>query len=333
MRYFGSKTSTLPALLRFLKTRVPSGTVCDPFGGIATVSSAFKAAGYEIYTGDVMRFAHFFQIARIEYCRLPQFRRIRKTVGLQNACDLERQLNELRPVNVSSWFVNEYAVQRRFFSVRNAAMIEAVRQQIRRWYARGLLSDRERAFLIASLIDSADKVANTAGTYYAYLKKWHRKARKTFRFSLLAPVRGVPGRSFWCDAAELARTREYDILYLDPPYNERAYGGYYHLPETIATVDRRCRVHGKSGIPLQFKRSAFNCGSEAANALRGLIASAKFRLLMFHYCDTGLISRREIVKILHEFGRFRSFVVTGIGYTTSSRRREFRHRVYVLENV
>lgn len=52
----------------------------------------------------------------------------------------------------------------------------------------GLTSSKENSLLTASLIDSMDWVANTAGTYYAYLKGWSHKASRTFRFNLVQPT-------------------------------------------------------------------------------------------------------------------------------------------------
>ena len=38
-----------------------------------------------------------------------------------------------------------------------------------------------------------------------------------------------------------------DILYLDPPYNQRQYATNYHILETIAKYDNP-NIHGKTGL-------------------------------------------------------------------------------------
>ena len=48
---------------------------------------------------------------------------------------------------------------------------DAVRQKIEKWKKQDLISDDEYYFLIASLIESIDKYANTASVYGAFLKK------------------------------------------------------------------------------------------------------------------------------------------------------------------
>lgn len=328
MRYFGSKASTVRSLLALVRKHVGSGTFCDPFGGIATVSAHFKAAGFRVTTGDELTFANYFQIARIAYSRTPTFRRVRETLGLRSVRELPEYLNDLKPSN--GWFVREYAIRRRFFLKSNACHIEAVRKEIRRWDRNELLTARERAFLIASLINSADRVANTAGTYYAFLKKWHRKATKAFSFKLIQPSSGCRGETFLGDASELVARRRYDVLYLDPPYNDRCYGRYYHLPETMATLDHWKRVHGKSGMPIRGRPSVFNSIQLATAALQQLLQIAKFRLLVFHYSDEGLISPREVWRILSAHGNLQSFELTSSGYTVKNMRRLVHHRVYLL---
>jgi adenine-specific DNA-methyltransferase len=329
MRYFGSKASTLEGIERLVRTRVPRGTFCDPFGGIATVGAHFKSLGYQVFSGDMLRFAHYFQIARIEYSCAPSFQRLLEAIGMETPADVASYLNALTPR--CRWFVREYALRRRFFTLPNAAQIDAIWRQIVIWRKSSLISHHEAAFLLASLINSADMVANTAGTYYAFLKKWHRKAVKDFRFDLLLPTRGLKGHSFFGDAIDLVRLREYDVLYLDPPYNDRCYAGYYHLPETLASGRWR-HVHGKSGVPTRSPRSDFSSPIHAADALHELLESARFKLLVFHYSDSGIIAPQVVRNILRKYGRYQSFKLNATGYTTDSVHRDITHRVYVVHN-
>ncbi len=179
-----------------------------------------------------------------------------------------------------------------------------------------------------------DKVANTAGTYYAYLKTWYRKARRPFRFELLSVAKGKTGcRSFLCEAKKLVSMRSYDILYLDPPYNERSYWGYYHLPETIASEGKPA-IRGKSGIPLLGKlTSDFNKPHQARDAFMDLLKVARFKLLAFHYSDDGLITPKEIRKILAPYGKIERYVLKSRGYTTEKVTRAVDHRLYLVSRA
>jgi adenine-specific DNA-methyltransferase len=109
--------------------------------------------------------------------------------------------------------------------------IDAIRDTIAEWSAARLLSATEQGLLIAALIEAADKVANTAGTYFAYLKQIYRKAAKPL--SLLPFQLSNNGYANSCnliDARDLVTACHADILYLDPPYNERkAQGAWYRI--------------------------------------------------------------------------------------------------------
>jgi adenine-specific DNA-methyltransferase len=57
--------------------------------------------------------------------------------------------------------------------------LDAIREKIAEWSADGSIDVAEEAYLLTALVFAADKVANTAGTYYAHLKSLSRKAVKT----------------------------------------------------------------------------------------------------------------------------------------------------------
>ena len=54
----------------------------------------------------------------------------------------------------------------------NGKKIDAIRQKIEKWKAAKEINDNLFYFLLASLIESIDKVANTASVYGAFLKKF-----------------------------------------------------------------------------------------------------------------------------------------------------------------
>jgi len=332
VRYIGSKTSTLPNLAALISARVPRGTFCDCFGGVGTVGAHFKSLGYQVWTGDVLRFAHFFQIARIRRHRAPAFRRLRAAIGITACDDVVCLLRDAR--RSQGWFIEEYSKKRSYFTQNNARKIQGCWCTIREWAANGWLTAEEHAVLLASLINSMDKVANTAGTYYAFLKKWHRKALQAFRFELLAPTAGESECQCLFDSAHrLVERRRFDVLYLDPPYNERSYAHYYHLPETIASGCPR-EVKGMAGTPVQaLRRSVFNDSTLAATALNVLLETARFRLLAFHYSDDGLISPEQVRGILTAHGTLEEFQLASRGYTTQRTKRRVKHRLFLITSA
>ncbi|HAB51989.1 MAG TPA: hypothetical protein DCE80_07455 [Ignavibacteriales bacterium] len=312
--------------------RVPSGSFCDPFGGIGSVGAYFQSKGYSVWSGDVLNFPYFFQIARLKFAHLSTFKRLFDELGIGNINDLIHLLNSLTPK--TGWFTREYSVERLFFTNRNAQKIQACRKKIKIWAQKGWLTHYEHSILLASLINSMDKVANTAGTYYAFLKKWHRKALNDFRFELIIPVSSkTEGQCFHEPASNLVRRRQFDILYLDPPYNQRSYAHYYHLPETIA-LETTPKVHGMSGIPSNISAiSEFNRPNEARLALINLLDKASFSLLVFHYSDNGIITPKQVRNILSVYGKIDDFLIDTKGYTTKKEPRKAKHHLYLVQHA
>ena len=329
MRYFGSKTSVASQLFEIISDQGAGRSICDPFGGIGIVSSTFKQNGYEVWSGDLLAFPNYFQIARVENNLLPRFSKLLPILGLSTAHDLPRDINDLPPT--AGWFSREYSEKRMFFTLDNGRKIEGARRAINSWIKKGLVTRRERATLLASLVNSVDKVANTAGTYYAYLKSWHRKALRPFCYTFIKPVKGNSNcRAFRCDAEVLVTKRHFHNLYLDPPYNSRSYPHYYHLPETLANATT-CRPCGLAGVPSNVTgRSEFSSQHLALAALNRLLERASFDVLAFHYSDDGLMGPTEVSNTLSRFGSVDVYSLTAKGYTTESIVRAVRQKLYIV---
>lgn len=329
VRYIGSKTALLPALTNLVSRHAVGGTFCDAFGGLGIVGSHFKTLGFRVWSGDVLRFAHFFQLSRIGISRKPSFRRLASRV-IGGSSDVERHLNEID--GEDGWFAREYSRKRKFFSGSNARRIAACQRQIEQWHRAQKTTSTEHAFLVASLIDSADRVANTAGTYYAHLKALYRKAKKPFVFQMLNPVPGQRGHCALMDARQLVRSQYYDVVYLDPPYNDRSYAHYYHLPETMAG-GCPAAVHGASGMPDHLPApSDFNRPRLATGALLTLIREARCGLLVLHYSSIGLVAHNTLFRELRRFGAVERYELSAPGYTTAHQCRQSKHIVYLARH-
>ena len=322
MRYLGSKKSTLSQLADYVPRPQSESLAGDLFGGIGVVSAFLKSRGYRVATGDQLLFPTYFQTARLAYSILPTFRTLRREYAWSSSADVRTRLNSCRNAG-STWFSRTYSQERRFFLPENALRIEAAWNQIRAWALAGYLNEREKAFLLASLISSMDDVANTAGTYYAYLKSWTRKARRPFCYRFLQPVAGardcIVTRG---DAVELCKQHDFDFLYLDPPYNRRNYSRYYHLPETIARCEEP-NVRGRAGIPSRAPVSSLMyAASTATEALVEILRTSRFRTVAIQYSHDGLASIPEIERALRSHCQtVRVHELTSWGYTATSRAR------------
>jgi len=120
----------------------------------------------------------------------------------------------------------------------NALRIDYTRNVIEEWRNKGYLSDVEYFYLVASVIEGIPFVSNISGTYGAFHKKWDKRTFKKFQLIELDVIEnGRANKSYHQDSIKLLKDISGDILYVDPPYNERQYLPNYHLLETAAKYD------------------------------------------------------------------------------------------------
>ena len=131
LRYFGTKMSTREFVYQFAHGIRPVGSICDAFGGVGNIGSFFKSRGYEVWSGDILKFAHCFQVARIEDLATQVSEDFSMRQNWIRWMSSVRLLNRGPPVN--GWIVREFAKKRGFFSIRNAGRIDRCRKEISDW--------------------------------------------------------------------------------------------------------------------------------------------------------------------------------------------------------
>jgi adenine-specific DNA-methyltransferase len=156
---------------------------------------------------------------------------------------------------------------------------------------------------LASLIESADAVSNTTALYTAYLKQLTPSAQKPL---ILNPAHFETTKNahrvYNENANDLIRRINGDILYLDPPYTARQYGGDYHLLNTIGRYDNFVPA-GKTGRR-EYKRSAWASSKSAASQLDDLLKRAQFKYIFMSYNNEGILSSSTIERIMKQYGSY-----------------------------
>jgi len=302
MQYLGSKKTLLPfiqkTIFQTVKTDFKKLTFCDLFAGTGIVGSAFKPLVKKVIAND------------IEYYSYILNRSILNVFSSNSANLYIKILNELK--GVEGFIFNEYScggkAERMYFSKENGKRIDAMRLKIREWKNEKILSEDEHYFLLASLLENADKVANTTSVYSAYLKKLKPTAQKLLVLNVQSSLnlwkdnKISKQQVYNEDACALIKKISGDILYLDPPYNGRQYGANYHLLNTIAEYNPFI-PYGKTGQRNYYK-SKFCRKSEVVCVFRELIKNAQFKYIFLSYNNEGLMTPEEIQKIMSEFGKY-----------------------------
>ncbi|MGX9395919.1 DNA adenine methylase [Mycoplasma sp. 3341] len=310
MNYIGSKHSLLSFIDSAISDLVKEQNnivFCDLFAGTSSVSKFFKIKGYTIISNDLQTYSYINAKHFIENNTELTFSGLKKK-------NIE-PFSFLNSLKGSKGFIyNNYSLagtssdihQRLYFTDENAMKVDAIRKEIEYWKNRKLITSNEYYFLISCLIESADKVANTASVYESYLKTIKKSASKPL---ILKPLETIKSdnknhRVYNLDANNLIRKIEGDILYLDPPYNTRKYNTNYHLLETIAKYDNP-KIKGKAGIRDEDnKKSLYSTKKYARDALEDLVKNAKFKYIVLSYNDEGIIAMEEIRNIMSKFGKY-----------------------------
>lgn len=296
MNYIGSKIRLLPFLEKSIETsisgKLSNAIFCDLFAGTGAVGKHFKPLCSSVIANDLEFYSFVLN---------------RNYIGNTQPLQLDKQIDILDNLRgVEGFIYKNYCRsghgERNYFTDQNGKRIDAIRLQIETWKQSEELSENGYYFLLASLLESADKVANTASVYGAFLKHIKKTAQQTLTFKpAVFEVNNGVHQVFQGDANEVIKQIEGDILYLDPPYNARQYGSNYHLLNTIAAY-QEFEPKGVTGLP-SYNRSAYCSKASVRHSFDDLIAQAKFRYVFLSYNNEGLLSHQEISDILSSYGK------------------------------
>lgn len=296
MNYIGSKHK----LKQFIKSEIEKivgemkdKVFCDLFAGTGAIGRAFKTESKKIIANDIEFYSYVLN---------------QNYIGNHEEIEWRELVDELDDLEgVEGFIYRNYCLgsgsERQYFSDENGKKIDAIRQKIEAWKNAERINENQYFFLLASLLENADAVANTASVYGAYLKQLKKSAQKnlTLRpafFDLNEAAHEVYNE----DANSLITKIAGDVLYLDPPYNARQYGANYHLLNTIAKYDN-FTPNGKTGLRV-YERSLYCQSREVADVFENLIKNARFKYIFLSYNNEGLMSKSAVKKIMSEYGRY-----------------------------
>lgn len=198
------------------------------FAGTGAIGRVFKTEAKKVIANDIEFYSYILN---------------QNYIGNHERLSYQQYIDELNDTRGVEGFVyKNYCIgggnDRQYFSDENGKRIDAVRQKIEDWKTKKEINENLYYFLLASLLENADAMANTASVYGAFLKHLKKSAQKSLDIKpALFEVNDNEHEVFNEDANKLIKRIEGDVLYLDPPYNAREYGANYHLLNTIALYD------------------------------------------------------------------------------------------------
>lgn len=268
-RYTGSKYKLADWIFGIIDSHCSGSSFCDIFAGTGIIAKTALDKMSNVVVNDFLYsneliYKAFFMQSPFDRERIEHYRNLFQSL----------QVDELKENYVSKNFGDK------FFSNNDAILIGEIRERIEK--AKGI-NDKERSILIASLLYSIDKIANTVGHYDAYIKGHTLKDQ--FKFDLISPFQSEATISIYReDANLLAKSLECDIVYIDPPYNSRQYSRFYHVLENIASW-KKPELYGVALKPKPENMSEY-CRATALEAFTSLINDLKCKYILVSYNNT-----------------------------------------------
>ncbi|TQR32390.1 DNA modification methylase [Campylobacter sp. MIT 99-7217] len=315
--YLGNKRALLDFLAKgFLyakkelkKDRLIFG---DLFSGSGIVSRFAKAHSSFILANDLEAYSRLINLCYLE----------NKNENLDQELDFYHQkLNEnlvLEKGFISRLYAPKddeaiRANERVFYTSKNAMFLDSMRQNIDKIVPLNLAH-----FFIAPLIYEASVHANTGGVFKGFYKdkrglgKFGGEAQNALKrikgqMSLKKPIFSNFNCEFRVEQKEvLALAKElqkFDLIYLDPPYNQHPYSSNYFMLNLIANYKEPKELSRVSGIPKNWNRSAFNKAKFAEDVLFELILSLKAKIILLSYNCEGFVKKESFEKRLNKLGK------------------------------
>jgi adenine-specific DNA-methyltransferase len=298
-RYIGSKNKLIEWIFSIINEECEGDCFADVFAGTGVVSAVAAKHFKKIILNDFLHSNYVIYHAFFgnEYWNKNKIDSIIKDFNNICADDLD-----------DNYFSNNFGGK--YFSKNSAKTIGFIRESIEK--NKKNLTKREYFMLIASLLYSIDKIANTVGHYDAYFKKDYIK--DDFFMKPIDPIDVVDVSIFKEDTNILAKKIKADIVYMDPPYNSRQYSRFYHVLETLTKWDKP-NLYGVALKPEAENMSDY-CRANAKDKFAELVNDLDARYLVVSYNNTydsksnsskNKITLQEIEKILKTKGKTKVF--------------------------
>jgi len=298
-RYIGNKYKLTDWIFSVIDAECAGKSFADVFAGTGVVAAAAIPRYEEVIVNDFLHSNHVIYDAFFGG-------------GEWSDIKLQAIVKEYNNLNGEDLPENYFSANfgGKYFSNGTSKVIGFVRENIAD--NRANLTHREHSMLLASLLYSADKVANTVGHYDAYFKK--KTVEDSFYMRLIEPLAAKHVSAYREDANLLVRNIRADIAYIDPPYNSRQYSRFYHLLENLTKWDKPA-LHGVALKPEPENMSDY-CRVGARAKFADLVAHIDAKHLVVSYNNTyeskssssqNKIALHEIRDILEAKGRTKAF--------------------------
>ena len=333
--YIGNKRRLLPFIenvfLEILDKDKNVKTALDLFAGSGSVSRLLKTLDLEVYSNDWEYYSYILNYAHIHINIEDTKNMFLHTGGLQNTIETINNIDRIKNKDryISKYYSpkNDYNPdlknERLFYTQYNGTKIDIIRHNIEELYKNNAINQKEYFYLIASLIYEAATHTNTSGVFKAFHSGFGGRNKDALN-RILTPIslkelplyNGKNGYVSMLDANEFViknKNKKFDLVYLDPPYNQHQYGSNYHLLNTIALwdkpkINKNIYINGKKtdkgGIRKDWikTKSDYCYKKTAKNSLINLLENINANHIVMSYSTDGIIEFDDLISILENKG-------------------------------
>ncbi len=304
-RYIGNKYKLMPWISKLIEENCPDcKSFFDVFAGTGAVTD-FLFEKYDrliindfLYSNNIIYKAFF----------------LNESYNNKLINDIKEKYQKLDSIKIKDNYVSlNYG--NKFFNYNDSLKIGYIRENIEKLKKSKKINEKEYAILLASLLYSLDRIANTIGHYDAYRKI--KEIKSSFVYELINP-KTIDNTKvieiFRDDSNKLAKSIKCDVAYIDPPYNSRQYSRFYHVLENI-TEWKKPELFGTALKPKEENMSEY-CKVSAPIVFNELIQSLDAKYIVVSYNNTydsksnsskNKITLEEIKTILSNKGETQIF--------------------------
>ncbi len=333
--YIGNKRRLIPFISEQVARIIENDSgrltrALDLFAGSGSVSRLLRTFELDVHSNDIEYYSHILNYAHNVILPSDEKHMFKHFGGIDNTLDI---LNDMPTISESNRYISEYYApkddlnpdvihERMFYTQENARIIDTVRHAIENMYINESIDKNEYYYLLARLIYEAATHSNTSGVFKAFHCGFGGRARdalnrimKPISMTKLPLYGDIRGSSSNMEAGEFLRKSKasFDIVYIDPPYNQHQYGSNYHLLNTIArwdkpVVNKDIMVAGKKTNKSAIRRDWTNTRSEycykhrAEVAFKDMISSIDAKHILVSYSTDGIIDYDNFIEILTSRG-------------------------------
>ena len=310
LNYIGSKKSLLSFIDYVLKKvnnkfeKTNNIKFLDGFAGSGIVGKHFnKKYGYNVFSNDMEDYSYILSYAllKVEYSE-----KVKNIIEDLN--NLTEPIDKDNYNLITKYYSEKGVDKRKFWTIKNSEKADAIIENIKTKLNNKSITKDEYIFIMASLLSSLDKYANTTSVYGAYLKKYKSSSLKEFELKAIHNDKKIINRRknkiYNLDVnSEKITNNKYDITYFDPPYNNRQYSSNYHPLNFISKYNDRIIPYGKTGLLENSNKSNYSISKNVECTFKSLIENVNTKYILLSYNNEGLMSSDTIKNILKEKGK------------------------------